>query len=83
MRRLLQWNRHIVPRSGVQWRVPVLLMNGRGCPDSKDGKYGVHSSEDWHEEVGEFCIEPSVYALYFTYRGSGSMDWLWFEFYRK
>ena len=32
------------------------------------------------EESGEFHIEPGVHALYFTYRGSGSMDWQWFEF---
>ena len=40
----------------------------------------VHPSADWQEESGEFHIEPGVHALYFTYRGSGSMDWQWFEF---
>ena len=40
----------------------------------------IHPSADWQEESGEFPIEPGVHALYFTYRGSGSMDWKWFEF---
>ena len=40
----------------------------------------IHPSADWREESGEFHIEPGIYALYFTYRGSGSMDWKWFEF---
>lgn len=39
----------------------------------------VHPSADWQETSGEFHIEPGIYALYFTYKGSGSMDWLWFE----
>lgn len=40
----------------------------------------IHPSADWQEESGEFHIEPGVHALYFTYKGSGSMDWQWFEF---
>ncbi len=52
--------------------------------DDRDGEIRavipIHSSADWQEESGEFRIEPGVHALYFTYRGSGSMDWQWFEF---
>ena len=52
--------------------------------DDRDGEIRavipIHSSADWQEESGEFQIEPGVHALYFTYRGSGSMDWQWFEF---
>lgn len=40
----------------------------------------IHPSADWQEVSGEFHIEPGVHALYFTYKGTGSMDWLWFEF---
>ena len=40
----------------------------------------IHPSADWQEESGEFHIEPGVHALYFIYKGSGSMDWQWFEF---
>ncbi len=40
----------------------------------------IHPSADWEETYGEFHMEPGVYALYFTYKGTGSMDWLWFEF---
>ena len=37
----------------------------------------VRPSADWQEKSGEFHIETSVRALYFTYRGSGSIDWQW------
>ena len=52
--------------------------------DEKDGEIRavipVRPSADWQEESGEFHIEPGVHALYFIYKGSGSMDWQWFEF---
>lgn len=52
--------------------------------DEKDGEIRavipVHPSADWQEESAEFHIEPGVHALYFIYKGSGSMDWQWFEF---
>lgn len=40
----------------------------------------IHPSDDWQEtSYVEFHMENGIHALYFTYRGSGSMDWLWFE----
>lgn len=52
--------------------------------DEKDGEIRavipVRPSADWQEESGEFHIEPGVHALYFIYKGSGSLDWQWFEF---
>ena len=49
--------------------------------DEKDGEIRavipVRPSADWQEKSGEFHIETSVRALYFTYRGSGSIDWQW------
>ena len=49
--------------------------------DEKDGEIRavipVRPSADWQEKSGEFHIETGVRALYFTYRGSGSIDWQW------
>ena len=51
--------------------------------DEKNGEIRavipIQPSTDWQEELGEFHIEPGVHALYFTYKGRGSMDWQWFE----
>lgn len=36
-------------------------------------------SPEWHEETAQFHVPAGVHALYFTYRGTGAVDWQWFE----
>ena len=47
--------------------------------DEKDGEIRavipVHPSADWQEESAEVHIATGIHALYFIYKGSGSMDW--------
>ena len=45
------------------------------------GTIQLHPSADWQEFSGEFHIDPGIHALYFTYQGTGYVDWLWFELY--
>lgn len=45
------------------------------------GTIQIRPSADWQEFSGEVHIDPGIHALYFTYHGTGSMDWLWFELY--
>ena len=69
-------------------RIKISVRGNAECEmlvqDEKDGEIRavipVRPSADWQEESGEFHIEPGVHALYFIYKGSGSMDWQWFEF---
>ena len=75
-------------KTSISDRAAGLESNVRGnaegemlMQDEKDGEIRavipVRPSADWQEKSGEFHIETSVRALYFTYRGSGSIDWQW------
>ncbi len=43
------------------------------------GNVSVHSSTGWKVWEGEYRMPAGKQALYFTFKGTGSLDWLWFE----
>lgn len=50
------------------------------APDGETvGKIQISPSKDWKTYSGEFLVNEGICALYFTYQGTESVDWKWFE----